>query len=157
MVKRHIQSLLAGLFNVIVHLQSPSIFYGRLVYGKSDTDPDPGAVVLMCVEVLIRISGKHALFQMEAWHVAQSLCIPAELFQDFHHLKLSKAFVPNGYSTISSNHSCHPEASMQLCGVDKHFSISLFCACCRLLYTILKHHKRYALLLIIIELLQKGF
>ncbi|EXB36837.1 hypothetical protein L484_003222 [Morus notabilis] len=123
-VKRHIQSLIAGVFNIILHLQSPLIFYERLI---GDSIPDPGAVILMCVEVLIRISGKHALFQMEAWHVAQSLRIPGALFQYFHQLKLS--ITPN------------PVASMQSCGVDRRFTIDLYAACCRLLYNVLKHHK----------------
>ncbi|KAM6595354.1 hypothetical protein CsatA_005878 [Cannabis sativa] len=138
LVKRHIQSLLASVFNIILHLQSPLIFSERLI---GDTNPDPGAVILMCVEVLIRISGKHALFQMEAWHLAQSLRIPGALFQDFHQLKLSKSSVRNTPSNNSDNHISDPVGSMQLCNVDRRFSIDLFSACCRLLYNVLKHHK----------------
>lgn len=126
-VKRHIQSMIASSFNIIVHLQSPLIFYEQSI-GK--TDPDPGAVILMCVEVLKRISGKHTLFQMEAWHVAQSIRIPGSLFQDFCRLKLSE-----------TSH----RSSDQICAVDGRFSIDLFAACCRLLYNVLKHHKRYFL------------
>ncbi|PON83410.1 Nucleolar 27S pre-rRNA processing, Urb2/Npa2, C-terminal [Trema orientale] len=137
-VKRHIQSLLASVFNIILHLQSPLIFYDRLM---GDTDPDPGAVILMCVEVMIRISGKHALYQMEAWHVAQSLRIPGALFQDFHQLKLSRTSIQNSSSTISNSHISDPVESMQFCSVDRRFSIDLFAACCRLLYNVLKHHK----------------
>ncbi|XP_015893451.3 uncharacterized protein LOC107427580 [Ziziphus jujuba] len=138
-VKRHIQSLLASVFNIILHLQSPLIFYERCSEGN--TDPDPGAVILMGVEVLTRISGKHALFQMEAWHVAQALRIPATLFQDFHQLKLSKASVLCDTSMISSDSVSDPAASMQLNDVDRKFSLDLFAACCRLLYTVMKHHK----------------
>ncbi|XP_062092875.1 uncharacterized protein LOC133798553 [Humulus lupulus] len=137
-VKRHIQSLLASVFNIILHLQSPLMFSERLT---GYTDPDPGAVILMCVEVLIRISGKHALFQMEAWHLAQSLRIPGALFQEFHQLKLSKSSVRNKFSNISDSHISDPVGSMQLCSVDRRFSIDLFAACCRLLYNVLKHHK----------------
>lgn len=140
MVKRHIQSLVASLFNIILHLQSPLIFYER---STGDTDPDPGAVILMCVEVLIRISGKHALFQMEAWQLAQSLRIPGALFQDYHQLKLSKTSVQNSSSSVPNNHIFDPVGSMQFSGVDRRFSIDLYAACCRLLYNVLKHHKRY--------------
>ncbi|KAL5561130.1 hypothetical protein UlMin_030877 [Ulmus minor] len=137
-VKRHIQSLIAGVFNIILHLQSPSIFYERLM---GDTDPDPGAVILMCVEVLIRILGKHALFQMDSWHIAQSLRIPAALFQDFHQLKISEGSTQYDSSRISNNDISDPVGSPQFGGVDRQFSINLFAACCRLLYTVLKHHK----------------
>lgn len=148
-VKRHIQSLIASVFNIILHLQSPLIFYERLICNEGNTHPDPGAIILMGVEVLTRISGKHALFQMEAWHVAQSLRIPAALFQDFHQLKLSKASVPCDSSMISNDCVSDPAASMQFSGVDRKFSIDLFAACCRLLYTVMKHHKRYVIFFIL--------
>lgn len=142
-VKRHIQSLIACVFNIILHLQSPLIFYEKLIDKEDHDDPDPGAVILMGVEVLTRISGKHALFLMDAWHVAQSLCIPAALFQDFHQLRRSKASVLYDSSMISNN----PDkvASTRFSGVDRKFSVDLFAACCRLLYTVMKHHKRYTL------------
>ena len=144
-VKRHIQSLIASVFNIILHLQSPLIFYEKLIDSEGDNDPDPGAVILMGVEVLTRISGKHALFQMEAWHVAQCLRIPAALFQDFHQLKLSKASVLNDLSMISNDCVSDPVPSIQFCSVDSKFSVDLFAACCRLLYTVMRHHKRCVL------------
>lgn len=151
-VKRHIQSLISSVFNIILHLQSPIIFFERLI---GDTDPDPGAVILMCVEVLIRIWGKHALFQMETWHVAQSLRIPGALFQSFHQLKLSKTPIQYNSSTVQHNLIRDPEGRKQFCGVDRRFSIDLFAACCRLLYNALKHHKGYFLFLIIPILLYR--
>ncbi|KAG2705883.1 hypothetical protein I3760_05G076500 [Carya illinoinensis] len=140
-VKRRIQSLIAGLFNIILHLQNPLIFYGRFMRSEGDSNPDPGSVILMCVEVLIRVSGKHALFQMDAWHVAASLRIPAALFQDFCQLKDSEAPSSSHPSLVLDNQVADPLASMNVCVVDRYFSIDLFAACCRLLYTILKHHK----------------
>ncbi|OMO74447.1 hypothetical protein CCACVL1_16713 [Corchorus capsularis] len=136
MVKRHIQSLVAALFNVILHLQSPLIFYGKFAINDVERNPDPGSVVLMSVEVLTRISGKHALFQMEPWHVGQSLRIPGALFQNFHQLRLSEAPVS---SSTKQNHDSI--VNMEYHVVDRQFSINLFAACCRLLYTVLKHHK----------------
>lgn len=122
-VKRHIQSLVAALFNIILHLQNPLIFFTKSVSNRDDNNPDPGSVILMCVEVLIRVSGKHAMFQLDSWHIAQSLHVPGALFQDLPCLQLSGASI--GYETL----------------LDRHFSMNLFAACCRLLYTVLKHHK----------------
>ncbi|PRQ21955.1 hypothetical protein RchiOBHm_Chr6g0244971 [Rosa chinensis] len=42
--------LVACMFNVILHLQSPLIFYG-FIQSTDDSDPDPGKVILMCVDV----------------------------------------------------------------------------------------------------------
>ncbi|KAL6211915.1 hypothetical protein ACLB2K_017138 [Fragaria x ananassa] len=69
-VKKCIQRLIACMFNVILHLQSPLIFYERSTPSK---EPDPGTVILMCVDVLARISGKRAIYKMNLWHVAHSL------------------------------------------------------------------------------------
>lgn len=137
-VRRHIQSLLAGLFNIILHLQSPLIFCERLTTNYGDSDPDPGSVILMCIEVLTRISGKHALYQMDSWHVAQSIHIPAALFKEFSQLRLCKAPAASGSISFRQNSDCDLVAR-----VDNQFSVDLFAACCRLLYIVLKHHKRY--------------
>lgn len=141
-VKRHIHSLVAALFNIILHLQSPLIFCGTSTGCKGDNSPDPGAIILMCVEVLTRVSGKHALFQMDSWHVAQDLRIPAALFQDFCQLRHSECPVLSNSSLILDNKECDPVARMNSCVVDQQFSIELFASCCRLLYTTVKHHKR---------------
>lgn len=142
-VKRHIQSLVAALFNIILHLQSPLIFYGKFVSNEGDRNPDAGSVVLMCAEVLTRVARKHALFQMDPWHIGQSLCIPGALFQDFHQLRLSEAPVSNNSLLYSDKQTHDSMASMKYSVVDRQFSVNLFAACCRLLYTVLKHHKRY--------------
>ncbi|KAI5343709.1 hypothetical protein L3X38_011585 [Prunus dulcis] len=142
-VQRHnIQSFISSLFNVILNLQSPVIFYERSIWNKGDTDPDPGTVIVMCVDVLARISGKHALYQMEAWHIAQSSRIPSAFFRDFHLLKLSEALVPDDSSTVPNNQiSNSVVASKHFSGIDRQYSIDLFAACCRLLHIVLKHHK----------------
>ncbi|KAK9941677.1 hypothetical protein M0R45_007374 [Rubus argutus] len=140
-VKKYIQRLIACVFNVIVHLQSPLIFYERFIHIKGDGDPDPGTVILMCVDVLARISGKHAMYKMDPWHVAHSLRIPSALFQDFHLLKFIEAPVPNDSSTIPNSQASDPVASVHVSGIDKQYSIGLFSACCRLLHNVVKHHK----------------
>ncbi|XP_040365140.1 uncharacterized protein LOC112169545 [Rosa chinensis] len=140
-VKKYIQRLIACMFNVILHLQSPLIFYERFTQSKDDSDPDPGIVILMCVDVLARISGKHAIYKMDLWHVAHSLRIPSALFQDFHLLKHSKCRVPNDSSTSPNNQPCNPVASVRVSGIDRQYSIGLYSACCRLLHNVVKHHK----------------
>lgn len=126
MIKRHIQSLVACLFNVILHLQAPSIFLGYIDSIKACAGPDPGSVVLMCVELLTKIYGKSS-FQIETYHIAQSLRVPAPLFQYFLGLQISEAPVRTA-SRINSN-------------ADQKFSAELYSACCRLLCTALKHHR----------------
>ncbi|PRQ21947.1 hypothetical protein RchiOBHm_Chr6g0244891 [Rosa chinensis] len=86
-VKKYIQRLIACVFNVILHLQSSLIFYERFTQSKDDSDPYPGTVILMFVDVLARISGKHAIYKMDIWHVAHSLRIPSALFSRFLSVK----------------------------------------------------------------------
>ncbi|XP_073118536.1 uncharacterized protein [Henckelia pumila] len=126
MIKRHIQSLVACLFNVILHLQAPSIFRGCIDSIKACASPDPGSVVLMCVEVLTKIYGKPSLFQIEAYHIAQSLRVPGPLFQYFLSLQIPEAPV---------------RTASGIGNADQKFSAELYSACCRLLCTALKHHK----------------
>uniref|UniRef100_A0A5B7BNV3 Nucleolar 27S pre-rRNA processing Urb2/Npa2 C-terminal domain-containing protein n=1 Tax=Davidia involucrata TaxID=16924 RepID=A0A5B7BNV3_DAVIN len=140
-VKRHIQSLVACLFNIILHLQGPLIFYGNIIPNKGDADPDPGSVILMCVEVLTRISGKHALFQLDSCYVGQSLRIPAAVFQNFLKLRISEAPVLSNSLRFSNTQDTESIESMNSSVVDRQFSIDLYAACCRLLCTVLKHHK----------------
>ncbi|XP_022947378.1 uncharacterized protein LOC111451261 isoform X1 [Cucurbita moschata] len=139
-VKRHIQSLIAGLFSIVLHLQSPHIFYVRTIDTKGRSDPDPGAVILMSVEVLARVSGKHAIYQMNAWYVAQCLRIPAALFEDFS-LKLPGIPVQSENSLISTPEASNTVVATRNSIIDRQFLIDLFAACCRLLFTVLKHHK----------------
>ncbi|PRQ22008.1 putative nucleolar 27S pre-rRNA processing, Urb2/Npa2 [Rosa chinensis] len=113
-VKKYIQRLIACMLNVILHLQSPLIFYERFTLSKDDSDPDPGTVILMCVDVLERISGKHAIYKMDLWHDS---------------------------STSPNNQPSDPVASVHVSGIDRQYSIGLYSACCRLLHNVVKHHK----------------
>ncbi|OVA04918.1 Nucleolar 27S pre-rRNA processing [Macleaya cordata] len=137
-LKEHIQSLIGALFNIVLHLQSPLIYYEKLTCNTGDIGPDPGAVILMCVEVLTKVAGKPALFRMDSSHVVQSLRVPAALFQDFCHLRSSES--PSSSSMLSANQALTPVAGMLTYIVDQHFSVDLFAACCRLLSTVLRHH-----------------
>lgn len=143
MVKRHIQSLVASLFNIIIHLQGPHIFTGLVSSRERCTSPDSGSVILMCIEVLTKISGKHALFQMDSCHIVQALHVPATLFQNY--LRLQQAKDLGQYKLQSGSGTGHNHSLMSTDGsiLDQQYSIDLYAACCRLLCTAIKHHKRY--------------
>ncbi|KAI4367252.1 hypothetical protein MLD38_023012 [Melastoma candidum] len=131
-VKRHVPSLTACLFSIILHIQSPSVFLQSSNSGGNDF-PDPGSIIHMCIKVLIAVFGKHTTYQMESWHVSQSLHTPTAIFQPFIDL-------------CSNSQALHGLSSDQLKGissstVDPLFSVDLYAACCQLLYTVLKHHK----------------
>ncbi|WCJ39554.1 hypothetical protein M5689_020535 [Euphorbia peplus] len=132
-VNKNIPSLMSALFNIVIHLQSPLIYYG-VSTGTIPKVPDSGAVILMSVELLTRMSGKHALFQMDSWHVAQTLRIPAVLFQDFCKVRDSEA-------SLSVDNQDSDILVGQHALIDKQFSTALFSACCRLLSTTLRHHQ----------------
>lgn len=84
--KRTVPGLFGALFNIVLHLQSPLIFYiDKLPPRYPDFHPDAGAIVLMCVEVITAFVGRH-YFQIDACHVSQCLHVPVTLFKGFKHL-----------------------------------------------------------------------
>ncbi|CAI8617175.1 unnamed protein product [Vicia faba] len=140
LIKRHCQSLVSAVFNIIVHLQGPHIFYVNLrCKTVASSTPDPGSAILMCVEVLTTISRKHGLFSMDVWHVGHMLHIPAALFQNFHQHRISKASRPSDSFMVSEEQNSHSADEVNFCHVDHQFTINLFVACCQLLCTIIRH------------------
>nr|KYP39671.1 hypothetical protein KK1_039030 [Cajanus cajan] len=139
MIKRHCQSLVAAVFNIILHLQSPLIFYDNLASGTVASTPDPGAAILMCVKVLVTVSRKQAIFQTDVWHVGHLLHIPASLFQNFHQLRVTKASGPSEALEISKECICDPVERVNFCHLDHHYSVNLFVVCCQLLCTIIRN------------------
>ncbi|KAL5705219.1 hypothetical protein ACHQM5_023555 [Ranunculus cassubicifolius] len=127
-VKHYTETLVGTIFNIVLHLQGPRIFYQTPITVKidPDTDPDSGAVTLMCIEVLIRVSGKPSLFQMHSSHIGQAFHAPAAIFQNFLTLR-----------------SSNPSTTAKPCSyvVDQQFSVDMFAACCQLLCTVLRHRK----------------
>lgn len=97
----------------------------------------------MCIEVLTKISGKHALFKMDSCHIVQALHVPATLFQNYLRLQQSKDL--GQYKLQSGSGTGHNHSLMSTDGsiLDQQYSIDLYAACCRLLCTAIKHHKRY--------------
>ncbi|CAD6202536.1 unnamed protein product [Miscanthus lutarioriparius] len=128
--KRTVPGLVGALFNIVLHLQSPHIFYTqKLPPHCSVFHPDAGAAVLMCVEVITSFVGRH--FQIDASHVSQCLHVPATLFKGFKHL-LAK------YRNQSvGHHADHVEYIL-----DRQFSVDIYVACCKLLCTTLRHQQR---------------
>ncbi|KAF7843783.1 Urb2/Npa2 family protein [Senna tora] len=81
--------------NLAKSIKSSQIFYGDLKSSAVANDPDPKSTILMCVEVLTTVSRKHAIFQMNSWHVGHLIHIPAALFQSFLQLRVSKGSSPS--------------------------------------------------------------
>ncbi|KAI3736344.1 hypothetical protein L6452_15883 [Arctium lappa] len=143
-VKTDILGSVCCLFNIITHLQGPGVFYKDPVLNRHYcADPDPGSVVLMCIEVLTKVSGKHALYQMDACYVAQALSIPATLFQNILQHNTSEAPTRSAFLRFSNIESMNENMNTKL--FDQQYSIELYAACCRMLYTFLRHHKRESL------------
>ncbi|KFK29569.1 hypothetical protein AALP_AA7G151800 [Arabis alpina] len=140
-VKKHIQGLLSAVFGIVAHMQSPFIFFTNSVSNKGSNFPDAGSVILMCVEVLIRIAGKHEPSYMDSSHIGQSIHIPGAIFNDY--LQTTRA----GFSALDGNLLYKNDQQQDRFGsskdrqVDQKFSLSLYAACCRLLYTAVKHHQ----------------
>lgn len=124
---------------MILHLRGPNLFNSRINCGKVETDPDPGSVTLMSVEVLTKVAGRPSLFQMHSSHIGQSFHVPGSLFQDFLRVRSSQ-WPPDLFMDESD---LRPIKGACLNSVDEQFSVNLFAACCRLLCTVLRHHKRY--------------
>lgn len=137
-VRMHINSIFASLFNIMVHLQGPTIFYATPSKIALDKNPDSGSVVLMCVELLTRIAGKRAQYHLDTHHIGQFLHIPATLSKGFRYTRAGKA----SQSSIKlDGKECEELESHFL--VDRQFSMNIFAASCQLLWTVVKHRKRY--------------
>nr|XP_016491225.1 PREDICTED: uncharacterized protein LOC107810906 isoform X1 [Nicotiana tabacum] len=143
LVKRHIQSLVSSLLNIVLHLQGPKIFFRNLKFRKDFAEPDPGSVCLMCISVLTKISAKHVFFQLEACHIGQLLHMPAAIFQSVFQLWISKVPLCSNYTgglIFGETEVPRTESS----AVDRQFCIKLYAACCRMLCNVLKHHRSEA-------------
>ncbi|KAI3896812.1 hypothetical protein MKW92_018397 [Papaver armeniacum] len=138
-LKNHIQSLTSAVFNIVVHLRGPHIFYAKVTCSSGDVCPDPGAVILMCVEMLTKVAGKPALFEMNSSHVIQSLRLPAALFQDFCCLRNSQTSPSSSEVSASEKYTAADDCR---CNLDRRFSVDLFATCCRLLSAVIRHHTR---------------
>ncbi|KAL2937237.1 Unhealthy ribosome biogenesis protein 2-like protein [Bienertia sinuspersici] len=131
-VKTHINGIFASLFSIMVHLQGSTVF---CIPNRSAVNqiPDSGSVVLMCVEILTRISGKRAQYYLDSRQVGQSLHKPATLFKDFCYIRAAKG---SHQSVIRLHDKEYEELE-----IDRQFSVNLYAASCRLLWTVVKHRK----------------
>lgn len=134
-IKERISSLVVCLFNIIVHIHHPKIFYAeKLLLNKTEVNADAGSVILMCVEVLITIAGKQS-FHMNKCHASQCLHVPMVLFKNFCELRdsLDCNFSTDSPDVSGSSNDAHDYM------VDREFSVDLYTSCCKLLYTTLRH------------------
>ncbi|KAJ1298318.1 hypothetical protein BS78_01G443600 [Paspalum vaginatum] len=138
--KRTVPSLVGALFNIVLHLRSPFIFYiQKLPLHSSEFNPDAGAVVLMCVEVITSFVGRHS-FQIDASHVSQCLHVPVALFKGFKRL-LACRRIPCS-SAKYCNQSVRQHADHDEYIIDRQFSVDIYAACCKLLCATLRHQQR---------------
>lgn len=125
-LNQKIPSFISAVFNIISHLQNPKIFYcEKQPIENFEVKPDAGAVILMCVEILINIVGNIS-FKIDTWQISQCLHIPLALFSGIYQIKLEG---------VEDEHSGN---------VARKFCVDLYASCCRLLSTAIKHHKRNA-------------
>ncbi|XP_037425949.1 uncharacterized protein LOC119291314 [Triticum dicoccoides] len=137
--QRTVLSLVGALFNIVLHLESPLIFYiEKLPPLCPDLHPDAGAIVLMCVEVITSFAGRHT-FQIDACHVSQCLHLPVMLFKGFKHL-LADRSVSCSSENIHEQIAGQPLASKEYL-LDRQFSVDMYAACCKLLCTVLRHQQ----------------
>ncbi|CAI9104701.1 OLC1v1003429C2 [Oldenlandia corymbosa var. corymbosa] len=121
--KKHFQGLVACLLNIILHLQGPDIYFETVNCDGICTSPDPGSMILACIDILRRVPGKHALFEIDASHVGQFLNIPGALFQNILQIQFF-------------------EAHRELDSLDRRYLLELYAGCCRLLCSVVKHCAR---------------
>lgn len=133
MVKGHIQNIVSALFNIILHLHGPNLFFANTIPCTADATPDSGSVILMIIEVLTRVFGKHTLSQVDVCYVSQSLRISGGLLQNILQLKVSNANAQSNHFLIPDSIGCEMLESMNTCAVDRQFMIELYAARCRLL------------------------
>ncbi|KAF8718010.1 hypothetical protein HU200_025476 [Digitaria exilis] len=128
--KRAVPGLVGALFNIVLHLKSPLLFYiQKLPPHCSLFHPDAGAVVLMCVEVITSFVGRHS-FQIDASHVSQCLHVPVTLFKGFRQL------LKHRKGSVRQHADCDEYI------LDRQFSVDIYAACCKLLCTTLRHQRR---------------
>uniref|UniRef100_A0A0D3FF47 Nucleolar 27S pre-rRNA processing Urb2/Npa2 C-terminal domain-containing protein n=1 Tax=Oryza barthii TaxID=65489 RepID=A0A0D3FF47_9ORYZ len=134
--KRTVPGLIGALFNIVLHLESPFIFYTeRMPVHYPYLHPDAGAIVLMCIEVITAFVGRHS-FQIDSCHVSQCLHVPMTLFKGFKHL-LSCRNMPH-----SCNQSEEQLAASNEYILDRQFSVDMYASCCKLLCTTIRHQQR---------------
>lgn len=154
MVKKRIQEIVSSLFNIILHLQGPSLFFANTIPYSADATPDSGSVILMIIEVLTRVFRKNTLVEVDRkktlvevyGYVSQSLRISGGFFQNILQHKVSKAKAQSMLVPDSIGNEILK--SMDTCAIDQQFTTELYAACCRLLCTVLKHYKRHGFFLI---------
>lgn len=133
--KRTVPGLVGALFNIVLHLQSPLIFYiEKLPSLYPHFHPDAGAIVLMCVEVITAFVGRHT-FQIDSCHVSQCLHLSVTLFKGFKHLLAGRSV---SYSDQTVGQALGAKAYI----LDRQFSIDMYAACCKLICTALRHQQR---------------
>ncbi|GJU94368.1 nucleolar 27S pre-rRNA processing, Urb2/Npa2 [Tanacetum coccineum] len=75
--------------------------------------------------------------------MSKGISIPATLFQNILQLRTSEASTQSAFLRSSSIDDKNESNNGKV--LDQHYSIELYAACCQMLYTFLRHHKRESL------------
>ncbi|KAI4965455.1 hypothetical protein ZWY2020_054551 [Hordeum vulgare] len=123
--QRTVPSLVGALFNIILHLQSPLIFYIE-------------KLPPLCPDLLSHHLWGGILFKSSC-HVSQCLHLPVMLFKGFKHLLADR-------SVSCSPENIHEQIPGQSLAskeyiLDRQFSVDMYAACCKLLCTVLRHQQ----------------
>lgn len=142
----HCPTFFGALFNLIGHLQGPSLFLGQHQGLESHSERlnkvNAAPVVLHCVEILNTLASRAVIFPMKACNVAVALETPAILFRPFcdfgkpRTLLLQESYVRAEYGNSrlqKREDSYHGFNGM---------SVKLYVGCCKLLSALLRHRLR---------------
>lgn len=145
LVAKYSSSFVAALLNILLHLQGPHVFFeSGLDQCQGGDYVNPAFVILACVEILSKLASRHAVYPMNASHVAQSLAFPAVLFQHFCQFKSTQYVTPCKMSLPHQQIDCTKATMAVECGfaAESKISVELFATCCKLLCALLRHRKR---------------
>ena len=143
----HCPAFMGGLFNLLGHMQGPSLFCERHQNSKFNGDRlhmvSAVPVVLCSVEVLTTLAARAVIFPMKANFVALALQSPALLFRPFHEFGKPNSVVLLQSSVLRNE----IQQRGKFVQTFDEKSVKLYIACCRLLCALLRHRLRYVLIL----------
>jgi hypothetical protein len=147
LLANHCPTFFGALFNLIVHLQRPSLFIEEDTckpdaVGRSFTKVNSASVVLQSLEVLIRLASRAVIFPMRACHVALGLQCPASLFRPFCEKGMAKLMALQNLHLQAGGSQHRSVTKDSSTGVFSETVITLYVACCQLLCALLRHHLR---------------
>jgi hypothetical protein len=109
---------------------------------------DSGPVILQALQILITTASRDTIFPMKACHVALALHCPARLFWPVYRSEMSKhKLILKRHARVEGpepgKKNVQSTGRVRIC---TELGVQLYVSCCRLLCSIIRHHRRYILL-----------